>query len=138
MGPNCAVAEMRAGGAVDDPLPSTCSFTFGYERENVSPHSVIRLFMVSEPMLDRLPDTPLVFWYGGIAGSTFTVDDVLSAGAAAGDSGCRGSAWTAGGGGAWLPPPQAARAAAARERTDAPKKRWFIETSRWQSTPFPR
>ena len=53
---------MRAGGAVDEPLPSTCSFTFGYERENDSPHSVMRLFMVSEPMLDRLPETPLVFW----------------------------------------------------------------------------
>src|SRR5688572_22973808 len=72
MSPNCAVAEMRAGGAVEEPLPSTWTFTFGYERENVSPHSVIRLFIVSEPMLERLPEIPLVFWYGAMAGSTLT------------------------------------------------------------------
>src|SRR5688572_29935750 len=110
---------MRAGGAVDEPLPSTWSFTFGYDRENVSPHSVIRLFMVSEPMLDRLPDTPLVFWYDGSAGSTFTAEDVLSSGAAPGAADEAAGAVDAGGGGAWLPPPQAARAAAAMERTDA-------------------
>ena len=52
---------MSAGGAVDDPLPSTCSFTFGYRREKVSPQRVMRLFMVSLPTLERLPETPLVF-----------------------------------------------------------------------------
>src|SRR5687767_8988513 len=108
MGPNWAVAEMRAGGAVDEPFPSTCSLTFGYMREKDSPHSVIRLFMVSEPMLERLPETPLVFWYGAIAGSTLTVEDALSAGAAPGAPAVAAGAVDAGAGGAWLPPPQAA------------------------------
>jgi hypothetical protein len=29
MGPNCAVPAMRAAGAVDEPLPSTCTLMFG-------------------------------------------------------------------------------------------------------------
>ena len=62
IGPNCAVPEMSAGGAVDEPLPSTWIFTFGYILAKASPHSVMRLFMVSEPVLDRLPETPDAFW----------------------------------------------------------------------------
>src|SRR5687767_11960946 len=73
MGPNCAVPAMRAGGAVDDPFPSTWIFTFGYIFANASPHSVMRLFMVSEPVLERLPDTPDDFWYDGTPASTLTV-----------------------------------------------------------------
>src|SRR5687768_4927804 len=73
MGPNCAVPAMRAGGAVDEPLPSTWIFTLGYIFANASPHSVMRLFMVSEPTLDRLPETPDAFWYAGTPASTETV-----------------------------------------------------------------
>ena len=29
IGPNCAVPSMSAGGAVEDPLPSICTFTSG-------------------------------------------------------------------------------------------------------------
>jgi hypothetical protein len=53
---------MSAAGAVDEPFPSTWIFTFGYIFRNVSAHSVIMLFIVSEPTLLRLPDTPLTFW----------------------------------------------------------------------------
>ena len=53
---------ISAGGAVDDPLPSTWTLTFGYIFRNVSAQSVIMLFIVSEPTLLRLPDTPLTFW----------------------------------------------------------------------------
>jgi hypothetical protein len=35
--------------------------TFGYIFKNPSDHRVIRLFMVSEPMLLRLPSTPTPF-----------------------------------------------------------------------------
>ncbi len=62
MGPNWAVPAMSAGGAVDEPLPSTWTFTFGYILVNASAQRVMRLFMVSEPMLLRLPETPLTFW----------------------------------------------------------------------------
>ena len=62
MGPNCAVPAMSAGGAVEEPLPSTWIFTFGYILAKASPHSVMRLFMVSEPTLERLPETPLGRW----------------------------------------------------------------------------
>src|SRR5688500_17290168 len=72
IGPNCAVPAMRAGGAVDEPLPSTWIRTFGYILGNASPHSVMRLFMVSEPTLLSVPDTPLARWYAGMAGSTLT------------------------------------------------------------------
>ena len=61
MGPNCAVPAMRAGGAVELPLPSTCSFTLGYIFKNASAQRVIRLFIVSEPTLLRLPETPETF-----------------------------------------------------------------------------
>ena len=37
----------------------------------VSAQSVIMLFIVSEPTLLRLPDTPLVRWYDGRAASTW-------------------------------------------------------------------
>src|SRR5688572_959742 len=110
---------MRAGGAVDEPLPSTCSFTFGYERENVSPHRVIRLFMVSEPMLDRLPETPLVFWYAAIAGSTLTAaDGAPGVVAVPADVAPAAGVVDAGGGGAWLPPPHAASRATATDAID--------------------
>ena len=62
MGPNCAVPEMSAGGAVDEPLPSTWIFTLGYIFAKASPQSVMRLFMVSDPTLLRFPETPEVFW----------------------------------------------------------------------------
>jgi len=48
--------------AVVEPLPSTWIFRFGYSLTNASPHSAIRLFMVSEPTLVMLPETPLAFW----------------------------------------------------------------------------
>ena len=63
---------MSAGGAVELPLPSTWTFTLGYILRNASAHSVIMLFMVSEPTLLMLPETPDVFWYAGSAGSTWT------------------------------------------------------------------
>jgi len=47
---------------VELPFPSTWTFTFGYILRNASDHRVIRLFMVSEPTLLMLPDTPEVFW----------------------------------------------------------------------------
>ena len=50
---------------MDEPLPSTWTLTFGYILRNVSAHSVIMLFIVSEPTLLMLPETPDVFWYGG-------------------------------------------------------------------------
>ena len=61
MGPNCEVPAMSAGGAVVLPLPSIWIFTLGYIFWKASPQSAIRLFMVSEPTLERLPDTPEVF-----------------------------------------------------------------------------
>ncbi len=61
IGPNCAVPAMSAGGAVEEPLPSTCTLTFGYILRKVSAHNVIMLFIVSDPMLLRFPDTPLTF-----------------------------------------------------------------------------
>ena len=63
IGPNCEVPAISAGGAVELPLPSTWTFTFGYILRKASAHSVIMLFMVSEPTLLMLPDTPDVFWY---------------------------------------------------------------------------
>src|SRR5678816_4146508 len=72
MGPNWAVPAMRAGGAVPEPFPSTWIFTLGYIFAKASPHSVIRLFMVSDPTLERLPETPGVFAYAAMEGSTFT------------------------------------------------------------------
>jgi hypothetical protein len=62
MGPNWAEPAMRAGGAVDEPFPSTWIFTLGYIFRNASPHSAIMLFMVSEPTLFMFPETPDVFW----------------------------------------------------------------------------
>jgi hypothetical protein len=43
------------------PLPSIWIFTLGYIFWKASPQSAIKLFMVSEPTLERLPDTPEVF-----------------------------------------------------------------------------
>src|SRR5688500_20112103 len=73
MWPNCVVPAMSAGGAVDEPFPSTWILTLGYIFANASPHSVMRLFMVSGPVLERLPETPDAFWYDGTPASTFTV-----------------------------------------------------------------
>jgi hypothetical protein len=53
---------MRAGGAVELPLPSIWIRALGYIFWNASPHSAIMLFIVSEPMLLMFPETPEVFW----------------------------------------------------------------------------
>ena len=79
MGPNCAVPAMRAGGAVELPLPSTCTFTFGYSLRKPSAHRVSMLFMVSEPTLFRLPETPDAFWYEGRPGSTLICAEATEA-----------------------------------------------------------
>ena len=57
MGPKLLVPAIRAGGAVELPLPSTSTFTSGWKPRKPSAHSAISLFIVSEPMLFRLPDT---------------------------------------------------------------------------------
>jgi len=62
IGPSCDVPSISAGGAVEEPLPSIWTRTFGYWREKPSAQKVIRLFSVSEPTELRLPETPLVFW----------------------------------------------------------------------------
>src|SRR5688572_13691360 len=76
--------------------------------------------MVSEPMLERLPETPLVFWYGAIAGSTLTAPaagaPVVAAGAPAVVP--APAVVEGGGGGAWLPPPHAASRATATDAID--------------------
>ena len=72
IGPNCEVPAISAGGAVELPLPSTWILTFGYILRNASAHSVIMLFIVSEPTLLMLPETPEVFWYAAMPGSTWT------------------------------------------------------------------
>ena len=41
-----------------EPLPSISMRTFGYMPRKPSAHNVMVLFMVSEPTLLRLPDTP--------------------------------------------------------------------------------
>ena len=71
IGPNCEVPAISAGGAVELPLPSTWTFTFGYILRKASAHSVIMLFMVSEPTLLMLPETPDVFWYADKPESTW-------------------------------------------------------------------
>jgi len=58
MGPNCAVPASSAGGAVDEPLPSTWIRTLGYCLRKASDQSVIMLSSVSEPIEFRLPETP--------------------------------------------------------------------------------
>src|SRR5687767_11733362 len=74
MGPKVAVPAISAGGAVDEPLPSISTCTLGYCTRNVSAHSVIKLFMVSEPILFTLPATPdAPFAYLGNDGSTLTL-----------------------------------------------------------------
>src|SRR2546428_1498681 len=70
MGPSWAVPSIRAGGAVLEPLPSIWIFTFGYCLRNPSAQRVIRLFRVSEPMLLRVPDTPLDLAYDLRLGSS--------------------------------------------------------------------
>ncbi len=55
MGPKLLVPAIRAGGAVDEPLPSTSTLTAGWWPRKPSAHRAIRLFMVSEPMLLMLP-----------------------------------------------------------------------------------
>ncbi len=73
IGPSWAVAEMSAGGAVEEPFPSIWIFTFGYILLNFSAQSVIRLLSVSEPIELRFPETPDTGLYGWMAGSTWTV-----------------------------------------------------------------
>ncbi len=58
MGPNFDAPSMSAGGAVEEPLPSISTWTLGYMAVNFSAQRVIRLFMVSEPTLLMLPETP--------------------------------------------------------------------------------
>ena len=60
IGPKWAVPATSAGGAVEEPLPSISTFTFGYWARKPSDQSVIRLFSVSEPIDLRLPEIPLV------------------------------------------------------------------------------
>jgi hypothetical protein len=66
------VPAISAGGAVEEPLPSTSIATLGYIERKPSAHSVIRLFIVSEPMLFTEPDTPSTGLYSGNFGSTLT------------------------------------------------------------------
>jgi hypothetical protein len=61
IGPNCAVPAISAGGAVDEPLPSTWILHVRVELAEGLAQSVIMLFMVSEPTLLMLPVTPDVF-----------------------------------------------------------------------------
>ena len=61
---------MSAGGAVELPLPSIWILTLGYILRNDSAHSAIMLFIVSEPTLLMLPETPEAFWYAGTPAST--------------------------------------------------------------------
>ena len=63
---------ISAGGAVPEPLPSIWIFTFGYSLRKVSAQSAIMLFIVSEPTLLMLPETPVAFWYAPMAESTLT------------------------------------------------------------------
>lgn len=72
MGASWAVPAVRAGGAVEEPLPSTPILTLGYFLLNPSAQRVIRLFSVSEPTALRLPETPLVGAYGLMLLSTVT------------------------------------------------------------------
>src|SRR5262249_6036577 len=72
IGPNCEVPAMRAGGAVELPLPSIWTLTFGYIFKKASAQNVIRLFIVSEPTLLTLPEMPEVFWYEERDGSALT------------------------------------------------------------------
>ena len=57
MGPKLLVPAMRAGGAVEEPLPSTSTLTPEWTARKPSLHRAIMLFMVSEPMLLMLPET---------------------------------------------------------------------------------
>jgi hypothetical protein len=59
IGPKLAVPSVSAGGAVDEPAACTWMLTFGYSFLNASVHNVIRFASVSDPTLDRLPETPL-------------------------------------------------------------------------------
>jgi len=60
IGPIWAVPEIRAGGAVEEPLPSIWMRMFGYCLRKPSAHRVIKLLSVSEPTELTLPETPLV------------------------------------------------------------------------------
>ncbi len=73
IGPSWAVAEISAGGAVEEPFPSIWIFTFGYILLNFSAQRVMRLFSESEPIELRFPETPETGLYGWMAGSTWTV-----------------------------------------------------------------
>src|SRR5690606_26646507 len=70
MGPKLAVPSVRAGGAVEEPAAWICTATLGYCFLNSSAHRVIMLARLSEPTLDRLPETPPTLVYAGRLGST--------------------------------------------------------------------
>lgn len=57
MGPTWEVPAIRAGGAVEDPLPSICILTLGKSRLKASAQRVIRLFKLSEPTQLKVPET---------------------------------------------------------------------------------
>src|SRR3569623_1055841 len=61
MGPRFEVPSVSAGGAVEEPAAWIWILTLGYSRLNSSAHRVMRFASVSEPTLERLPDTPLAF-----------------------------------------------------------------------------
>ena len=75
MGPNVHVPATSAGGAVDEPLPSTSTSTSGWNERKPSDHRAMRLFIVSEPMLLILPETRRAGRYSGRFGSTVTPAD---------------------------------------------------------------
>ena len=60
---------VSVGGAVEGPLPSTSTYTFGYRRVTSSPPRAMRMFMVSAPVVFTLPDTPCAGLYSGRFGS---------------------------------------------------------------------
>src|SRR3569832_1281583 len=69
MGPRFVVSSVSVGGAVLEPAAWIWILTLGYSRLNSSAHWVMRFASVSEPTLERLPDTPLAFLYSGIFAS---------------------------------------------------------------------
>lgn len=70
MGASWAVPAVRAGGAVEEPLPSTPILTLGYFLLNPSAQRVIRLFSVSEPTAFQVA--------GNAAGGRIRLDAVVN------------------------------------------------------------
>ena len=60
MGPTWEVPAIRAGGAVEEPLPSICILTLGKSRLKASAQRVIRLFKLSEPTQLKVPETSVL------------------------------------------------------------------------------